>query len=119
MTLDTGQSLALKYTIMNFQVAWKVKNVLSCSATVSFSRSIPRWICLLRFVSFIAIAFYFYFIFVRQKSNPLKFGGFAVCATGVCITTICILPSQYVCVFRATLPIQQSCYGTTLIGWPL
>jgi len=104
---------------MNFQVAWKVKNVLLGSATVDFSRSIPHWICRLRIVSFIPTIFYFYFIFVRQKSNPIKLGVFAVCATGVCITIICILPSQYVCVFRATLPIQQSCSGTALIGWPL
>lgn len=92
MTPDTGQSLALKYTIMNFQVAWKVKNVSSGSADVNFSRSIPHWICRLRFVSFIPITFYFYFIFVRQKSNPLKLGVCAACATGMCITTNCILP---------------------------
>jgi hypothetical protein len=43
---------------------------------------------------------------VRQKFNPLILGVFAVCATGVYITIICIMPSQYVCVFRATLPVR-------------
>ena len=93
--------------------------MLSSSATVNFSRSTPRWICRLRIVSFIPITFYIYFIFVRQKFNPLKLGVLAVCATGVYITIICILSSQYVCVFRATLPMQQSCSGEALIGWPL
>lgn len=89
------------------------------SATVNFSQSIPRWICRLRTVSFVPITFYIYDIVVRQKFNPLKLSVFAVYATGVYITIIRILPSQYVCVFRATLPIQQSCSRAALIGWPL
>jgi hypothetical protein len=86
-------------------------------ATVNFSRSIPHWICRLRIFSFIPITFYFYVIVVRQKFNPLNLGVFDVCATGVYIVIICIMPSQYVCVFRAIMPIRQSGSGAALIGW--
>ena len=87
----------------------------NCQLFTKYSRGIFR----LRTVSFIPITFYFYGIVVGQKFNRLKLSVFVVCATGVYITIICILPSQYVCVFRATLPIQQSCSRTALIVWPL
>ena len=63
--------------------------------------------------------FIFMVLLYAKNFKPLKLSVFAVCATGVYITIIRILPSQYVCVFRATLPIQQSCSRAALIGWPL
>jgi hypothetical protein len=68
------------------------------------SKSIPRGIRRLRIVSFIRVIFYFYVIVVRQKLNTLKLNVFALCATGVCLAIICILPAQYSCGFRATVP---------------